>query len=59
MGKGRPLDGRLLSKWVLLNAAERTYHGLPSEQESLGRFIDKGLALLAENPNQEHLHELI
>jgi len=59
VGKDRPLDRRRLSKWVLLNAAERTYHGLPSEQDALGRFIEKGLALLAENPNQEHLHELI
>ena len=57
--KDRPLNGRQLSKWVLLNAAERTYHGLASEQETLGRFIDKGLALLADNPDQEHLHELI
>ena len=53
------LDRRSLSKWVLVNAAERTYHGLESEKRDLKAFIDMYMEALSRNINQEELYKLI
>jgi len=37
------IDRALLSKWLLVKAAERTYYGLPSEKPRLLRFITECL----------------
>jgi len=39
VGKELTVDGGLLSRWLLVKAAERTYYGLPSEKARLVRFI--------------------
>jgi len=53
------IDRRVLSKWVLVNAAERTYHGLESEKRDLKIFIDTYMEALSRNANQEELYQLI
>jgi hypothetical protein len=56
---GTSFDHERLSKWVFVNAAERTYHGLESEQERLQRFIDMYLAVLDRGGNQGQLYRAI
>jgi len=41
-----PFDDELLSRWLLVNAAERTYHGLPSEQNQLLAFVERAIPML-------------
>jgi len=41
----RSIDYRLLSQWILVKAAERTYYGLPSEREHLRSFVHETLLL--------------
>ena len=53
------LDYEVFSKWVLINAAERTYHGLDSEQEHLQLFIGKYLEILAHGGNQAELYRAV
>lgn len=52
-------DYEVFSKWVLVNAAERTYHGLESEKEHLHSFIGKYIEVLARGGNQAELYREI
>jgi hypothetical protein len=35
----RPFDGEILTKWIVIKSAERTYYGLPSEKDGLAAFV--------------------
>ncbi len=59
VSSGISLDYEVFSKWVLVNAAERTYHGLESEKEHLHSFIGKYLEVLAHGGNQAELYKAI
>ena len=53
------LDYRRFSAWLLVNAAERTYHGLPSEQERLLLFIEGSVRWLTQGGKEEDLYRLL
>ncbi len=43
IGRERPIDPGVFSRWLLVKAAERTYYGLPSEQARLLQIIEASL----------------
>ena len=52
-------DTARLSRWVLVNAAERTYFGLESEQDQLQRFIRKYFEVLDRSGSEDLLYRKI
>jgi hypothetical protein len=52
-------DCERFSKWVLINAAERTYHGQQSEKEDLLAFVEKYLAGLREGAKVGELYKAL
>jgi serine/threonine protein kinase len=56
---GRRLDMGTFSKWVLVKAAERTYHGLPSEMNGLQSFIALCLETRKGGGREDRFHEMI
>jgi aminoglycoside phosphotransferase (APT) family kinase protein len=54
-----PLDYEVLSRWVLVNSAERTYHGLESEKKYLHAFIEKYFEALARGASERDLYKSI
>jgi aminoglycoside phosphotransferase (APT) family kinase protein len=59
ISRRRPIDSRTLSRWTIINAAERTWHGLPSEQEQLLRFVDRYLSVIASGGAEDSLYREI
>lgn len=55
----RSLDERTLSRWVLVKAAERTFYGLPSEQDRLARFVNEYISSLQTGRKEEELYRLL
>ncbi len=53
------LDTCTLSKWVLVNAAERTFHGLESEKEHLRVYIERYLDARSRGASQEALYKVL
>jgi Ser/Thr protein kinase RdoA (MazF antagonist) len=52
-------DLTAFSRWVLVNAAERTYHGLPSEKEHLRAYIEMYLDVLKRGGSEDALYRAI
>ncbi len=59
VGLGSTIDSAMFSKWVLVNAAERTYHGMQSEKARLSAFIDRYLGVLDKGGNQRLLYKAL
>jgi hypothetical protein len=53
------IDYSILSRWILVNAAERTYHGMLSEKEDLLKFIRKYLYALKHGGEEKLLYQQI
>ena len=53
------IDYKILSRWILINAAERTYHGMASETQALKAFIDRYLMMLREGKNEELAYQTL
>ena len=49
------MDYRQFSRWLLVNAAARTSHGLPTEQSRLLSFIERSIRMLARGGNERDL----
>lgn len=54
-----PFDYKRFSIWLLVNAGERTYHGLPSEQSHLLGFIKRSFHSLSQGKSEEDLYKLL
>jgi hypothetical protein len=52
-------DRAVFSRWVLVNAAERTYHGLPSEKEHLRAYVKMYLDVLKQGGSEDELYKAI
>lgn len=52
-------DYATFSKWVLVNAAERTYHGMESEKRHLHAYVEMYLEVLARGGSQDALYKAI
>ena len=59
MDRQRKIDYQTLSGWMLINAAERTYHGMTSEKKDLLAFIKKYLDALKRGENEELLYQML
>ena len=59
MQSERHIDYRLLSQWILVKAAERTYYGLPSEKGQLQRFVHACLASSISGDNEDLPYRLL
>ena len=59
ISQNRKLDVRTFSKWTLINAAERTYHGMPSEKETLKRYIERYLAEWARGTDEDYFYKMV
>jgi hypothetical protein len=57
IGRQRGIDYMTLSRWMLINAAERTYHGMPSEREDLLAFIKRYLDVLKHGGEEGILYQ--
>jgi aminoglycoside phosphotransferase (APT) family kinase protein len=51
------LDSTDLSRWMLINAAERTYYGMPSERKDLLAFIGRYLDVLQRGGDEGLLYK--
>jgi len=56
LGQELRVDRGLLSRWLLVKAAERTYYGLPSEKARLVQFITD---CLGNRSDLDRCHELL
>ncbi len=59
VGRRRAIDYKILSRWMLINAAERTYYGMPSEREDLLAFIRKYLEVLKRGGEEGVLYQAL
>jgi len=57
VARQRRIDYRNLSRWMLINAAERTYHGMRSEKEDLLVFIKRYLNVLDHGGKEGALYQ--
>jgi aminoglycoside phosphotransferase (APT) family kinase protein len=53
------IDYKILSRWILINAAERTYHGMTSEMRALKSFIGRYLIVLREGRDDEFAYQAL
>lgn len=53
------IDHKTLSRWMLVNAAERTYFGVQSERQDLLAFIGKYLKVLKNGGEETNLYQEI
>jgi tRNA A-37 threonylcarbamoyl transferase component Bud32 len=55
----KPFDLSSFSRWIVIKAAERTYYGLPSEQNRLTGFVRKALFLIGTTQSNKCFHHLL